>query len=46
MFAAGRSGARHGAEAMIRLDISPVISPVSARAFYYRGFFYGFRYAG
>jgi hypothetical protein len=31
---------------MTRLMISPVTSPVSARAFYYRSYFYGFRYAG
>jgi hypothetical protein len=31
---------------MTRLTTSPATSPVSARAFYYGSYFYGFRYAG
>jgi hypothetical protein len=31
---------------MTRLMISPTTPSVSARGFYYRSYFYGFRYAG
>jgi hypothetical protein len=31
---------------MTRLTISPTTSSVSARAYYFGSFYYGFRYAG
>jgi hypothetical protein len=31
---------------MTRLDISPATLSVSARAYYFSSYFYGFRYAG
>ncbi len=31
---------------MTRLDISPATPAVSAHAYYFSGYYYGFRYAG
>jgi len=40
------SSARTRSKAMTRLTVSPTTPSVSARAFYYPTYFYGFRYAG